>query len=182
MKDIKLSSQRLNLRSITFTDLEKVHLLHSLPETDKFNTLGIPEDLEQTKTVLSELISKGENASGRTYTFAVELQESDEFIGLVALNPGAAKYKNAEVWFKFHSDFWNKGYATEALKLLLDFGFNHLKLHRIEAGCAVDNIGSIRTMEKSGMIREGRKKKALPLKTGWSDNFEYAVLSQDWKY
>jgi len=54
----------------------------------------------------------------------------------------------------------------------LDFGFNTLKLHRIEAGCAVNNLGSIKVLEKVGMLYEGRERKTLPLKSGWSDNFE----------
>jgi RimJ/RimL family protein N-acetyltransferase len=51
----------------------------------------------------------------------------------------------------------------------------------MEAGCAADNIGSIRTLEKVGMVKEGRKRKVLPLKSGWSDTFEYAILESDFK-
>jgi RimJ/RimL family protein N-acetyltransferase len=62
---------------------------------------------------------------------------------------------------------------------MLDFGFNTLNLHRIEAGCAVENIGSIRVLEKCGFTKEGRGRKVLPLKSGWSDNFEYAILETE---
>ena len=89
------------------------------------------------------------------------------------------KHSSGEVWYKLHFNFWNHGYATEALQRVLVFGFDDLKLHRIEAGCAVDNLGSIHTLEKVGMTREGRKKQALSLEDGWSDNFEYAILSID---
>ena len=54
-----------------------------------------------------------------------------------------------------------------------------MKLYRIEAGCAVENIGSISVLEKFGMIREAHTRKLLPLKTGWSDNYRYAILSTD---
>ena len=67
----------------------------------------------------------------------------------------------------------------ESLKAIISFGFETLKLHRIEAGCAVDNIGSFKVLEKAGMIREGRLRQVLPLKTGWSDNFEYSILETD---
>jgi len=59
------------------------------------------------------------------------------------------------------------------------FGFETLKLHRIQAGCAVNKIGSIKVLEKAGMIREGRGRQVLPLKSGWSDNFEYSILETD---
>ncbi|MDC1259516.1 GNAT family N-acetyltransferase [Flavobacteriaceae bacterium] len=73
------------------------------------------------------------------------------------------KYKRAEVWYKIHSDYWNKGYATESLKAIINFGFETLKLHRMEAGCAVDNKGSFTVLEKAGMVREGRLRQVLPL-------------------
>jgi RimJ/RimL family protein N-acetyltransferase len=63
----------------------------------------------------------------------------------------------------------------------MNFGFKTLKLHRIEAGCAVDNIGSIKVLEKAGMTKEGRRREILPLKSGWSDNFEYAIVETDLK-
>lgn len=95
------------------------------------------------------------------------------------MNLGKAKYNNAEVWFKFDPKFWNRGYATEALNLILQFGFNDLKLHRIEAGCAIGNSGSIKVLEKVGMLRESHTRQLLPLKSGWSDNYGYAKLTTD---
>lgn len=175
----RLGTKRLNLKLIAKSDLEKIHELHSLPETDKFNTLGIPENISETEKIVDELIMKNNIKKKTNFTFKVELNEEKQFIGLISINLGNPKFKNAEVWYKFHSNFWGKGYATESLNRILEFGFNELKLHRIEAGCAIDNIGSIRTLEKVGMTREGRKRKVLPLKNGWSDNFEYAILSTD---
>lgn len=182
MTPIRLKSARLDLRPVKLSDLENIHELHSFPETDKYNTLGIPENKEQTTAVISEWIATHERSPQRNFVFVVQLKDLEEFIGLIALNCGKEKFRNAEVWYKFHPSHWNKGFATEALKAVLDFGFNQLNLHRIEAGCAVDNIGSIRTLEKAGMSREGRKRQVLPLKSGWSDNFEYAILSSDSKH
>ncbi|MFC4026815.1 GNAT family N-acetyltransferase [Zunongwangia endophytica] len=161
------------MKPISIADVRKIHELHALPETDQYNTLGIPKDLKETEEIVQKWLAQDD------LIFKIELKKEKSFIGLVALKPGSSKYKKAEVWYKLDSEFWNNGYATEALKRVLDFGFNELKLHRIEAGCAVENIGSIRVLEKVGMIREGRKRKVLPLKSGWSDNFEYAVLETD---
>jgi len=172
-----LETSRLKIKPIKRSDLEKIHELHSLPETDTFNTLGIPAYISETEKIVSDWIIKNEKKIN--FTFKVELIKSKSFIGLISLNLGNAKFKTSEVWYKFHSDFWNKGYATEALSKILEFGFEELKLHRIEAGCAINNIASIRTLEKVGMTREGRKRKVLPLKDGWADNFEYAILETD---
>ncbi|MDG2433962.1 GNAT family protein, partial [Flavobacterium sp.] len=54
-----------------------------------------------------------------------------------------------------------------------------LKLHRISAGCATANVGSYKVLEKAGMLREGLSRQLIPLKTGWSDCYEYAILADD---
>jgi [ribosomal protein S5]-alanine N-acetyltransferase len=179
MNEIYLKSERLNLRPINLSDLNNIHQLHSLPETDEFNTLGIPENIEETKVILDQWISENQKEKNQIYTFVIEFQQ--QFVGLITLNLGKEKYKNAEFWYKLHVNFWNKGFATEALKTLINFAFNDLNLHRITAGCAVENIGSIRVLEKVGMTLEGRKRQILPLKTGWSDNFEYAILETEFR-
>jgi ribosomal-protein-alanine N-acetyltransferase len=177
MNNTHLKSERLILKPINFSDLDDIHELHSLPETDEFNTLGIPKNIEQTQVIIENWIAENQKEKSQTFTFSINFQS--QFIGLIALNLGKEKYKNAEIWYKLHVDFWNKGFATEALKTIIDFGFNELHLHRIGAGCAVENLVSIRVLEKVGMTLEGRKRQNLPLKTGWSDNFEYAILETD---
>ncbi len=179
MNPPQLNTPRLSLRPVTLPELGKIHELHSFPEVDAFNTLGLPENQEQTRAILTDLIAKHTLADIRNFTFSVYLKSEDIFIGLTALNLGNPKYKSAEIWFKFHPEHWHKGYATEAIKALITFGFTALNLHRIEAGCAVGNIGSYKAMEKAGMVREGRKRLAIPLKTGWSDNYEYAIVAPD---
>lgn len=179
MDTIKLKTKRLIILPISLSDVENIHELHSLPETDQFNTLGIPENIEETKAIVKEWIQKNQNGSSQNFVFKIALAESNEFIGLIALNLGKPKHKIAEIWFKLHKEYWGNGYATEALRIIIEFGFNELQLHRIEAGCAVENKASIRVLEKVGMTKEGRKRKVLPLKDGWSDNFEFAILSTD---
>lgn len=174
-----LQTQRLTIRPIELSDLEKVHQLHTLVETDEFNTLGIPENIRETKKILTSWKDDWNKAAFQQFVFAVQLLETENFIGLIALKLGKQKFRIGEVWYKFHKDYWGKGYATEALCSILKFGFQELRLHRIEAGCAVENIGSIKVLEKAGMQKEGRKRKVLPLKAGWSDNYEFAILEED---
>jgi ribosomal-protein-alanine N-acetyltransferase len=98
---------------------------------------------------------------------------------LIALTLGKANFRNAEVWYKFLPAHWGQELTTEALQTLLTFGFDHLHLHRIEAGCAVKNIASQRVLEKVGMTREGRKRQVLPIRGAWVDNYFFAILATD---
>ncbi len=129
MNNVKFKTERLNLRPISEQDIENIHKLHSLAETDKFNTLGIPKNITETRIIVEKWISENNLENNKSYTFAIELNEDNEFIGLIGINLGKEKYKNAEVWFKFDYTFWNKGFATESLKRIISFGFETLKLH-----------------------------------------------------
>lgn len=160
-------------------DLNSIHKLHSLPETDEFNALGIPKNINETKSIIEPWIAENKLSEIKNYTFAIETKTDTKFIGLFGLKLGNEKYKRGEVWYKIHFDYWKKGFATESLKAVINFGFENLKLYRIEAGCAVENIDSIRVLEKAGMTREGRLRQVLPLKSGWSDNFEYSIIETD---
>ncbi|MFK8037818.1 MAG: GNAT family N-acetyltransferase [Crocinitomicaceae bacterium] len=179
MSKIKISTQRTELRLINISDLNEIHQLHSLKETDEYNTLGIPKTISETQSIIEPLIEANQQTPIHQYTFAIVNNMTRQFIGLFGLKLGHQKYKRGEVWFKIHVNYWEKGYASEALKAVINFGFNTLHLHRIEAGCAVGNAASKRVLEKTGFIQEGRGRQVLPLKSGWSDNFEYAILESD---
>ena len=76
-------------------------------------------------------------------------------------------------------EYWGKGYATEVAKNLILAGFDKFQLHKVEAGVATDNERSIRVLEKVGMTREGLRRKILPIRGAWKDNFHYAILEDD---
>ncbi|GAA3512650.1 hypothetical protein GCM10022393_28070 [Aquimarina addita] len=174
-----IQTNRLQLRPVREADLSIIHELLSIPAVDMYNALGIPTNKAVTQVYLDEWIDNFRLR--KEFVFALCTLDTNDFVGLISIRIGNSKYKIGSLWYKLLPDFWSKGYATEAVIKLLQFGFLQLHLHRIEAGCAVDNIGSIRVLEKSGMIREGHKRKVLPLKTGWSDNYEYAMLEEDWE-
>ncbi len=174
-----LQTERMLLRLAVTSDLPEVHALHAHPEVDRYNTLGIPENVSVTENILNAWLKLHQLAEPTQYTFALVHQPSQQFLGLLALVLGTPKYKRGEVWYKLLPSCWGQGYATEALRAVIGFGFGQLGLHRIEAGCAVANIGSVRVLEKVGMKKEGYFRQVLPLKSGWSDCYEYAILETD---
>jgi len=172
-----LTSHRLSLQLATQADLAQIHQLLALPETDEFNVQGIPADEEATWEIISPWIEENTKTPIQNYSFTIQFDGA--FIGLIGLKLGKPKYRRGEVWYKIFPKHWNKGLTTEALNRILDFGFEDLGLHRIEAGCAVKNSASIRVMEKVGMQREGESRSLLPLKSGWSNTYTYAILEGD---
>ncbi|MES3017506.1 MAG: GNAT family protein [Bacteroidota bacterium] len=172
-------TDRLIIRELTIGDIHDIHDLHSQPATDRFNTLGIPENLSATAALVEKWIAESKQGQRTSYVLCIQLKETSGFVGLIAIVLGKINFRKAEVWYKLHEKHWHKGYASEALSGILKFGFDRLKLHRIEAGCAIENIASVRVLEKAGMTREGMKRKNLPIRGQWKDSYSYAVLAEE---
>ncbi len=176
---MNLQTERLQLDEINSADLELIHELHSIPEVDEFNTLGIPESLEDTQKVIQPAIEDQKNKARTQFCWKVKEKESKEFIGLAGILLSNDRFKKGEIYYKLHPGYWGKGYATEIAREMIYFGFDKLKLHRIEAGVATENYRSIRVLEKSGMNREGLCRKALPIRGQWIDDFRYGIVEDD---
>lgn len=176
----QFNTQRLYIREVQQEDLHPLHQLHSIPSVAEFNTYTLHLNLETTQNLLEDWLEEQKKVSRSQFIFSIFSDST--FIGIIALSLCAnRKLQLATVWYLILPAFWGKGFATETLKGLFNYAFTHLRLHRIEAGAAIGNVGSLRVMEKAGMIQEGRKRKVLPLSDGWSDNYEYAILKEDWE-
>ncbi|HZG75409.1 MAG TPA: GNAT family protein, partial [Paenibacillus sp.] len=78
-------------------------------------------------------------------------------------------------------DYWRRGYASEAAREMLRFGFADLGLHRIYATCRPANVGSASVMKRIGMTYEGRLREHLFAKGTWHDSYQYSILSKEWR-
>lgn len=177
---IELETKRLRIRELSMEDLDKIHDLHSLPEIDEFNTLGIPTSKNVTNLLLTDWLGYQEETQRCSYVLCIEFKNNHQFVGLISLYLGKERFKKAEVSFKIHKDFFGHGYTTEALIELLNYAFTTLKLHRIEAGCAVGNIASKKVLERVGMKQEGYCRQILPIRGQWVDGLRFAILESDY--
>ena len=89
-------------------------------------------------------------------------------------------YSSAFVGYSMDQHFVGRGIATEAVKLVIELAFNSLKLHRVEAYIAPQNIASIRVIEKAGFLKEGLLRKLLFINGGWVDHYMYAILQEEY--
>ena len=177
--ECNIETDRLFLKEITWSDLNDIHNLHSHPEVDEFNTLGIPEGLDDTRKIIAPLIKGKHTTPRRIYTWKLTHKETNMFIGLAGMTLSNDKFRLGEIYYKFLPEYWGKGLATEVAKRLIVLGFEKFKLHKVEAGVATENISSIRVLEKSGMKCEGIRRKILPVRGNWLDNYHYAIVEDD---
>ena len=176
---MKITTPRLELIEITWDDLADIHHLHSMAEVDEYNTLGLPKDEEETRDIIRPIIENQEAEIQKIYMWKVVGKESSAFLGIAGMTLSADRFRLGEIYYKLLPKYWGKGFATEVAKGLIKAGFEDFHLHKVEAGVATDNVPSIRVLEKSGMLREGLRRKILPIRGEWKDNYHYAIVEDD---
>jgi len=91
---------------------------------------------------------------------AIIHKTSKKRVGNIKLGPINRRHKFADIGIIIgEKEFWGKGLASEAIRLITDYAFNKLKLHKLTAGAYISNLGSTRAFEKVGFKIEGVKKK-----------------------
>ncbi len=171
-----LDSERLHLVEIGREDIDNIHQLHSFPEVDEFNTLGIPESIEDTIKIVTPLIEAQKETPQKTFTWKILRKDTGEFAGLAGMTLSRDKFRLGELYYKLMPSQWGQGFATEVARALIQCGFEEFNLHKVEAGVATENHRSIRVLEKAGMTREGLRRKILPIRDEWKDNYHYAIV------
>ena len=173
---VQLETERLLLRPLRESDFAAVHSYAGDPENTEFMFWGTNTEAD-TRRFLRSAQTERAVRDPENYDFAVVLKETGEVIGGVGIS-----FKNelGEIGWILNRQFHHRGYATEAGSALLRYGFETLGLHRIKAHCDTRNIPSYHVMERLGMRREGEYKKARFTRGEWHDEFEYAILREEW--
>lgn len=131
---------------------------------------------EHQKLRIEQALKKTEE--GQLYAFGIFLKATDKLIGDISLTQiTMGDQQSCYTGFTLDKEYNGKGYTTEALQLVVDFAFNELKLHRIEAGAMPDNIASIRVLEKAGFKKEGIAKENLKINGKWTDHQVLAIIN-----
>lgn len=174
---VHLSSDRIVLREFTRDDFDGVHNYASDPEVVKYMSWG-PNTRSETRRFLERNIQAQVVQPRTDYNLAITL--NGELIGGCGLTIHSLSDKRAEIGYCIRRVDWGKGVGTEVAALLIRFGFNQLKMHRIEAKCDPDNIASYKIMEKNGMQREGILRQDKNIRGEWCDSYIYSILVQEW--
>lgn len=134
--------------------------------------------MEDAREVVSQCVAQARSADRVEFNLAAVLASSGELIGSTAIWITSREHRRGELGYVFDRDFWNHGYATEAAKSLLRFGFGDLGLKRVSATCHPDDVGSARVLEKAGMRFEGRLRSHLLVQGVWRDSPLYAAVNE----
>ena len=132
-----------------------------------------------TKAYNRDCLADDRRTPRRRFMLAVALGETDIVIGGVRIEIMRAANRTASLGYTVDPAHWGQGYATEAARRVAAFGFDDLRLNRIEATCHPDNPASIRVLRKLGMRREGYLRQHLRVRDRWLDSLLYAMLADE---
>ena len=174
-----LSTKRLTLRPFVPDDAFDIERLAGMREIAD-TTLTIPHPYPHGAAATWILTHAPAWEAGSAATFAVVENESGRLVGVTSLMI-KSEHRRAELGYWIALDRWNHGYATESNQRLIDFGFEVLGLHRIEARHFVRNPASGRVMVKIGMRPEGVERDGVVKGDRYESLAVYSILEDDWR-
>lgn len=174
-----IETKRLMLRDIRISDAQSIYSYGKQEKVAQYVLFNRHESIDDTKRFIDSVLKRYEK--GEHYVWAIDWRETGKMIGTCGLHDTQTPHRSAEMGYVINPDFWNKGIATEAGRVLLDFGFNTLKLHRICARYFEGNEASKRVMEKLGMIREGIERESVCKDGVFCNILVYSIIESESK-
>ena len=151
----------------------------SQPSVARVTSSRMPATEEGVRQYIDEQNSYQPFEKDRVFELAIERKEDGTVIGLVGLI--CQDHGQGEMGWALGVEYRGQGYATEAARALMDYGFTSLGLHRIHADTNTDNLASRRIMERLGMRREGLLRGAVYEDGKWVDRTVYGLLADEWR-
>jgi [ribosomal protein S5]-alanine N-acetyltransferase len=176
MYPVSLTGDRIRLREFTEDDVPSA--LRVVGDTRVTDWLSFDaKTTEQTHSMLSGVVQRAQ-AEPRTEYYLAVTSLDGALIGFARL--GLAGVEAAKLGFAIAADEWGHGYATDAAKTLINFGFRVLKLHRISAAVGPENAASLAIVARLGFQPEGRIRHHVYTNGEWRDSLLFSLLYHEW--
>lgn len=172
-----LQGDRIYLRALGLSDADGNYpnWLND-PDVCRYNSHG--ETLYTTEMAREYILHLHNNPSIRA--FAICSNDTDTHLGNISLQQISAKNRSAEFAILIGEPaIYGKGIGYEAGKLIIDYAFNTLNLHRVHCGTHIENIGMQNLALKLGMLQEGIRRDALFKNGHFADIVEYGLLNNN---
>ena len=174
-----IDADRIRLRQITDDDVDSIYRIFSHPEVMRYWSTPPLVD----RHAAAELVSEIHDLFQRQVMlkWGIARKRDDEIIGTTTLFNLNLDNRRAEIGYGLDRAEWGNGYMQEALHALLDYAFNVLDLHRLEADVDPRNMNSIRTVEKLGFQREGYLRERWQVGGEIQDALFFGLLRPEWE-
>jgi RimJ/RimL family protein N-acetyltransferase len=179
-----LETTRLILRQLTEGDVDNLFILNSDPEVMRYLTGGRPTPREEIRDQIIPFHLAVYGRLDRLGTWAAESTATGEFLGWFHFRPGPdSDITNIDLGYRLRRPAWNKGYATEGSRALIDLGFTELGVERVFAHTMTLNAASRRVLEKCGLRLVGTTPYDGPFEIEGAEQgqVEYALTNVEWE-
>lgn len=141
-----------------------------------------PSQLWSPKKIKEWIEKDLEKEEPNEFFFHMRTLEGDHHIGFIGLFVDAWSHRDAWVGIGIgERTFWNNGYGTDAMRVILRYGFTELNLHRVTLGVFAYNQRAIRSYEKAGFKLEGRERQRLHRDGEHADCLLMGILREEWQ-
>lgn len=175
----ELKTKRLLMRKFKLSDASRIQELAGSRSVAQ-STLMIPHPYEDGMAEAWIDTHQSEFESKKSLVLALCDIRAGDLIGAMGLRI-KMEFNHAELGYWIGEPFWGNGYATEAAKAILAYGFTVLGLNKIHAHHMTDNAASGKVMQKIGMAFEGRMKQHVIKWGEYKDLDVYGILAETWK-
>lgn len=171
-----ISTDRLTLRRFQPGDADAFAAYRSVPEVARYQSWDAPVSLETARTTVAQY-AEGDPTQAGWFQYAIDLD------GVLIGDIGLKLHDNlrqADLGYTLAPAYQGKGYATEAVRGLLDHLFRERNLHRVSAECDARNESSARLLTRLGFRQEGLRVANTWFKGEWTDDVLFGLLRSDW--
>ena len=178
--DLIIRTERLVLRPFARSDLEDVLNYYSLPEVQRYLDWKA-RDKSEAKSAFEAMRKQTRlTRPGDILTLAIVREADGAVLGHVSMRWTDATAGQGEIRFAVGPAFRRNGYAIEAVRALMTYGFEHYRLHRIYAVTAGRNEASARLLRKLGMRLEAHYREHALFMGEWDEELHFAILAREW--
>jgi RimJ/RimL family protein N-acetyltransferase len=177
---MELTTERLILREFKPSDWPDILAYQSDPLYLRYYAWA-DRTPEAVQDFVQGFLAQQQERPRLKFQLAVVLQSSQQLIGNCGIRMKSADAHEGDVGYELSSKHWGHGYATEAARAMVAFGFTELKLHRIWSWCVAENVGSVHVLQKLGMRQEGRLRENEYFKGRYWDTLMFGMLDYEWK-
>lgn len=174
----ELETERLVLRKITMEDAEDIYDYASDEEVPRYMTWNTHKNIDNTKAFINFILKRYEMDDAGEW--GIILKRTGRLIGCIGFANKDEINRRAEVGYVLSRKYWGQGIMPEALRRILQFGFEEMGLNRIECCHFLPNERSGRVMQKAGMSFEGIAREKFYKKEKYWDLKQYAIIKADW--
>lgn len=171
-----LETERLLLRRVDNNDYKEVLALRSNPETMKYIPRPLLKNEEEAFAHIAMIENKIINKEG--INWAITIKDDHRLIGIIGHYRIQVENYRAEIGYMILPEFNGLGIVTEAVKEVVKYGFDIMKLHSIEAVIDPDNIASAKVLEKNGFVKEAHFKENEFHEGHFYDSVIYSILNK----